>query len=382
MKKVFTLFLVVLFALPLFLNGQGCMEPASEEGVSVIGFIQPQYELFMDGVDKYDKKADDYNSYSFQRARLGVTGNIPYDINYYVMAEFSSFLQGPYLLDAFITYTRLGPWAKFTIGQFKTPFSLELQTPCHKLHTIYRSLPVRQLVSPFRDIGFMVSGNIKIKKYGSLENHKFFQYQVAALNGSGFNQWDNNQSKDLVFRGILFPWKGIHIGGSYRSGKQLPYSKAKGDGIRETVGGELELDLFNFLIQGEYIYGIGKNLKGIAGAGCGGGGIPDIPGTLHSSGYYAMALYKTPWNLEPVFKYEFYDPDVKETGAYTGTTKDVTTITIGLNYFLNDWTRIQVNYMINDDKNEYGSTDDRLIHNKDGNYFKQQFAIQVQAVLQ
>ena len=47
----------------------------------------------------------------------------------------------------------------------------------------------------------------------------------------------------------------------------------------------------------------------------------------------------TPWNLQPVVKYENYDPD-------TDTEDDAfNIITFGVNYFFNDWTRLQLNYL-------------------------------------
>jgi hypothetical protein len=234
----------------------------------------------------------------------------------------------------------------------------------------------------------MASGDISIKNYGSLTDHKFFTYQAAVLNGSGINRWDNNNAKDIAFRGIIRPWEGIDVGGSFRTGKQTPYSYNEGDGKRTTIGAELAVEFFNFLFHGEYLYGYGKNLKGVAGAGCGGGGIPDIKGELERNGYYAMLLYKTPWNLEPVVRYEFFDPMAKADYDLDATepTETVSTWTFGLNYFINDWARVQVNYMIHDDNNVYTtdaeSVNNSLLVDNDGNYFKSQFVIQLQAVLQ
>ncbi|HHE38379.1 MAG TPA: hypothetical protein ENL20_07375 [Candidatus Cloacimonetes bacterium] len=47
----------------------------------------------------------------------------------------------------------------------------------------------------------------------------------------------------------------------------------------------------------------------------------------------------TPWNLQPVVKYESYDPDLD-----TENDKQ-SIITFGMNYFFNDWTRLQLNYL-------------------------------------
>ncbi len=59
-------------------------------------------------------------------------------------------------------------------------------------------------------------------------------------------------------------------------------------------------------------------------------------------------MYMTPWNLQPVVKYETFNPDKEEyTYLYHKQDFGQSTITFGLNYFLNDWTRIQVNYLYN-----------------------------------
>ncbi len=148
--------LLVVFGLALMLpatvNAQGCMEASSDDGVAIIGYLQPQYEYGFYG-DDADGNNLNTSSFMFNRARLGVTGQVPYDFSYYALAEFSPTKGGPYLLDFFITYSGLGPWAKISVGQFKQPFGLELGTPCQALHTINRSLVVNELASPFRDLG-------------------------------------------------------------------------------------------------------------------------------------------------------------------------------------------------------------------------------------
>ena len=62
-------------------------------------------------------------------------------------------------------------------------------------------------------------------------------------------------------------------------------------------------------------------------------------GSVERSGYWAQAMYMTEWNIQPVVKYEYYDPniDVDDDGE--------STITFGFNYFFNDWTRLQMNYL-------------------------------------
>jgi len=50
-------------------------------------------------------------------------------------------------------------------------------------------------------------------------------------------------------------------------------------------------------------------------------------------------MYMTPWNIQPIVKYESYDPNIDEDNDV----EDV--ITFGVNYFFNDWTRLQLNYL-------------------------------------
>lgn len=358
MKKLITILLGIMLISPALVQAQGCMEPTSDDGVSVIGFIQPEFQYDFGGVGKEGFDAPtDYNSFSFRRARLGVTGNIPYDISYYVMAEFSTFMKGPYLLDAYIAYNRLGPWLTISLGQFKSPFGLELNTACHKLHTIKRSAVVNNLAHPFRDIGLMLSGGTDSLQFFGLHNHNIITYKLAILNGTGINEWDDNNSKDIVARLVISPWKFIRIGGSYRHGSQAPAQPDLAQDQRTRWGGDIELEFGDFLFQGEYIWGEDKG-SSVEGGGCGGDPVV-VLGNFVKSGYFTQAMYMTPIRLQPVLKYESYDSNLDMTDDL------LTTITIGLNYWINDWTRLQANYLINDNQNNV-------------EYFQSQFIFQAQ----
>lgn len=63
----------------------------------------------------------------------------------------------------------------------------------------------------------------------------------------------------------------------------------------------------------------------------------------------------TSLNLQPVIKYESFDPDLD-------TEKDIqNTITFGINYFFNDWTRLQLNYLYKAEEGEEISNDEILM---------------------
>jgi phosphate-selective porin OprO and OprP len=53
----------------------------------------------------------------------------------------------------------------------------------------------------------------------------------------------------------------------------------------------------------------------------------------------------TPWNVQPVIKYENFDPNTDGYDIINDLYDYATIITFGMNYFFNDWTRLQLNYL-------------------------------------
>jgi hypothetical protein len=317
--------LIIVFSFLLLLgvkvNAQGCSTPTTSEGVNIFGYLQTQYDY-----NFFDKPE---STFGFNRSRIGVMGNIPYDFSYYVLLETSPFKKdGPkaYLLDAFITYSRFS-FAKVSVGSFKSPFSLELNTPCHSLHTINRSKVVNELTAPDRDMGLMLLGG---------SDTTLLRYAIAVMNGTGLLVKDQDTFKDIIGRLVIQPTNWLSFGGSFKMGKATNADATLGDDTRTRFGAELEVKHAKFLIQGEYIYGKDDGSYTVGG-GC--GGDPQIvQGSIKRSGMFVMALYNTPWDLQPVIKYENYSADLD-----AGNNLEQIT-TFGINYFFNEWTRLQVNY--------------------------------------
>jgi phosphate-selective porin len=338
--------LVVFAALLLagqILFGQGCMEASSDEGVNVVGYLQAQYEYMF-------QEEDDINNFTFNRVRVGVVGNIPYDISYYSMFEFSPNKGDiPYLLDGFITYSRLSPYVQISLGQFKSPFSLELNTACQGLHTINRSLAVNELVAPDRDRGLLLTGKYK----------NYLSYGLAITNGTGRDAIDNNENKTFAGRIVLSPISYLSIGGSYKYGTSPP----AGEGVESEdelsrLAIDLEAKFHNILVQGEFISGEDRGSY-TTGGGCGGESIEFHEGSIKRSGYWFQAMYMTGWNLQPVVKFESYDPDTDADNTNSANSIKNTT-TFGINYFLNDWTRLQLNYLYKAEK-EFEVSNDEIL---------------------
>lgn len=320
MRKLLLIFIAALFV-GMNASAQGCEEPASEDGVNVFGFLQVQYDYGM-----FDQAE---STFGFNRSRIGVMGNIPYDFSYYVLLEASPFKKdGPkaYLLDAFITYNRYS-FAKVSVGSFKNPFGLELNTACNSLNTINRSKVVNELTAPDRDMGIMLLGG---------SDTTLFRYAISFMNGTGLLVKDIDTYKDFIGRVLIQPNSWMHVGGSFKTGKSVNSDPTLADNTTKRYGAEAEVNLYNFLVQSEYIYGEDEGSYTVGG-GC--GGDPEIvQGNIKRSGMYVMALYDTPWNLQPVIKYENYNSDLDATHNLEQVT------TFGINYFFNEWTRLQINY--------------------------------------
>lgn len=317
-------------------RSQGC---ASGGGnlIGVTGFIQPQYNINLNGTDANGNSLNT-NNFTFNRARIGVTGSIPYDIDYYVMLEFSSFktpAKTPHLLDGYVAYTRFGKWARITLGQFKSNFSLEQNTACSGLYTVNRSEVVNQLAGPQRDLGLLISGG-----HDSLR----IQYSLGFFNGTGMNVEDDNNNKNIVGRVVVNPIENLKVGGSFKIGKINPTDPTEKQNEIYRFAGEIQYRFRDLLLQGEYIYGSDKLYsasKVPVYGGCGGiiGYDTKQAGTYGKSGIWAMASYMTPWNLEPVLKFDTWNAEHGVAGKRTNY------MTLGVNYYVNDYSRVQVNYV-------------------------------------
>lgn len=328
MKNIISISIVLMISMFISqIQAQGCdaedpTDSIAPAKIKLFGFIQPEYNYtFSDPAE---------STFKFRRARIGVRGRLFEDWSYYFMLETSPFIGGvgsAYLMDAFVTWDKYN-WARLSVGSYKQPFGREVQTACNALITIDRAIVSDQLVVPQRDYGISIwGGNVNTR----------LNYAFAIMNGSGLNKVDNNNKKDIVGRVTYKVFDFMTIGGSFRYG----YPKLNNnDDSRTTYGGEILFDINNLHIQGEYIHDEGAYDPG-ADTGC--GSEPLALGE-ERDGAYGMIWYDTKWNLQPVFKYEFFDQDLD--------LKDVPyryseRMTIGLNYYFNKAVRLQVNYQAN-----------------------------------
>jgi hypothetical protein len=200
---------------------------------------------------------------------------------------------GKVLLEADVTYAH-APFLNLKLGQFQVPFGYETQNSNFDVEAIDRSQVVTALwhngttAGYSRDQGAMVYGR-----------HTLLVYQAALVNGSGLNTSDNNNHKDLVARvGLGIPMF-AGLGFSVLRGKGGPEDSLLD---RTGMGFDLFLDTGKVLLEAEWISAKGTNAydsedkiwMGSEG---------------EFGGYYAIVGYRVTPLIEPVFKYDKFDPN-------------------------------------------------------------------------
>lgn len=80
---------------------------------------------------------------------------------------------------------------------------------------------------------------------------------------------------------------------------------------------------------------------------------------MERAGFWAQLMYMTPWNIQPIIKHEQYDPNTDDENSTSATALSKVT-TFGFNYFFNDWTRLQLNYLYKAEE-EHEVANDELI---------------------
>lgn len=177
----------------------------SEFELSVGGSLQTEYRY-------YEEDCREDNRFDIRRARMSFFGRINRWIYYQMKLEFQGSDQKK-LLDAF-GEMKFHPGFFLKFGQFKEPFSLELQTQDEAIFFAERSMGY--YLSPNRDIGMII--------YGSFL-YDGFQYFAGIFNGDGIDGSSRgSQSDDPEFstRLVIFPF--INVPGSWRNSIHIGFS--------------------------------------------------------------------------------------------------------------------------------------------------------------
>ncbi|RYZ01926.1 MAG: hypothetical protein EOO73_33715 [Myxococcales bacterium] len=181
--------------------------------------------------------------------------------------------------DAVVTV--MSDYVDVSIGQFKIPVSYEAYGSVAKLLLPERSTVSRRL-GERRDIGIRAEKRLK-----------YLGYVAAAMNGEGQNRLDTNDQKDLALRLELYPIEGLTLAGvGYSSVGERDLA-----GTKDRVEVDLHLEKAGFLLQGELIRGRDR---------------VSATSRLTSQGYYAVLGYTIAKTLQPLVRFGYFDPNVRQ----------------------------------------------------------------------
>ena len=287
------------------------------EKVKVGGFLQATYKLEADG----DQRSD----FDVKRGRVIITGKPAEDWGFKFQFELDTTSNNA--RDLFVYYKGLPLGNKITFGQWVTPLAYEWSRGSKKLDTIIRanafeaSQTGNSTIFSDRQIGARLDGKI-------LDNK--LKYALAVVTGNGKNAADNNNSKDLVARLDVSPFKGetnewlegLIFGAAIQTGRQ-PLDGTI-EGTRNRYIGTLRYDMDKFIVTSEYIYQSQERT-----------------GVLEDklmAGWYFTTTYDITDKIRGVGRYEMLDPD-------KGVDDNKESIyTIGGQYFWNKSVRLDLNY--------------------------------------
>jgi phosphate-selective porin OprO and OprP len=284
----------------------------SDRQIHISGYTQFRFQEFQSGAGKV-------NGADLRRIRTTVNGQISNEWQYLLQVDFAS---SPKALDAFVRYSPYS-FINLTVGQYKIPFSFENLCSSSKLEMIDRSQVVEALVERSADIiGNQNGRDIGVQLSGSAFNcngHFFLEYALGLFNGAGINATDNNNAKDFCGRLVMHPLTSIDLGTDYYNGYDIWGSPAKAH-QRTRFGLEANFDLKPVNLSMEYISG--------------------NDGIIRRNGWCVQLSYFVISNaLQATARYDAYDPNIDISG------NTLTNYTLGINYFINNWIKLQANYL-------------------------------------
>jgi phosphate-selective porin OprO/OprP len=276
------------------------------------------------GQAEYISQQTGVSGFSIHRMRFALAGEILKNVKFKVQVDA---VKTPILTDAYLDFG-FHSAASVRVGQFKIPFSLEIQTSSADLDTIDRSQVVTKAAPGFdigssgRDIGAEIMGKVA-----------FLEYAVAVLNGSGINKADTDDRKDVAARLVVHPFSSLSLGVAGYDGQTAaptggaPLKRAK-------LGLEAALLYKDLSVKAEFIQA-------------------EDGDTLRQGWYAQGGYFILPNTLQAVVKFDSYDPDRNQ--AFDRTDIWV----LGANWFLAGRTKLQVTVVLT--KDEAGNTVNKAI---------------------
>ena len=346
------------------------------------GLIHTDFRLIQSGtqINTDDKQA---STFLTRRLRLGFEGQLYGKIDYDLETNVGS--SGAELIFAWMNFGYI-PNAQVRIGQFKEPFNSEVLLPEKYLDFIERSI-VATVVSPAEDIGVMVHN------FGSPLGG-IFEYGLGMFNGHGGNLKTTDKTFEYVGRIAFYPFVAssfkwlkntrfagyVLYEGNRPEGVDLRprtplgfefFPRIATRGTRLAMGGDLQWIYGPFSVSADYIRNVEEQASSTLDAVIQGWDF-DITYLITGedkirameSGIEVAARIE---NLRvdagsPVNVIGFYD----ESGNPVSIERNqVTTMTLGINYYLNYNVKFQLNF-----QNDWFGNDLYTPTSRDGNLLK------------
>ena len=237
------------------------------------------------------------------------------------------------LQDAFLSLGYI-PHHTIDIGQYKLGLGEEGTRSSAKIDTIERAY-ISRTFGDQRDIGIRLSGK-----------WPYVDYNVGIFNGSGMNQADANDQKDIAGRMVFKPFKDSEKLKGFEMGISGYHRPAHGNTFaKKRLGLESRYEYKKFSIKGEYM----------SGQGTASSSVTTENRTLANGWYGQLGYYFIP-KLQGVLKYEQYDPNEEAANDKIQET------TAGLNYFIEKYNaKLQLNYIHKDEQKASEVTNDQVI---------------------
>lgn len=300
MKKYINLFIVNLW-LTVNVCAQGITVQSGDLKFCLQGYGQANYNI---------KDTNDETTNKFEIARVILMPDLQLTpkLNFFAMIDIAAKSSDRYMHEYWGQYNFCDAF-KVKFGQSKIPFSIENPLAPILVGNVFFHEGLIYLAGiggdptygnfVGRDLGLSVSGDV----FKSENGYHHVSYSIGVFNGSGMNQVENNNQKDLVMKLDFKPCKNITLSTSTYLGTghaiaDDPYGQfAKDDDYKRqrwAIG--VEADLKQFYLRSEYLRGWNE-------------------GTPSQSAYAEawlklIKLKKQKQSIDLVLDYEYFDRNI------------------------------------------------------------------------
>jgi len=315
-------------------DGEGADDGVSidpSKSFKIGGRVHAGYKILREAPSVTASGRDTSNEFEVKRARLKASWRPERWMLAVVQIDVAEAFElgGSMLRDAYVHLSPLEQ-LQLRVGQFKKPFSgLELQSP-GKLRVIERGPGVKYLAEDLlygdRDLGLQLSG--RLVKSVKLD------YEIGVFNGSGPDLDEMDNSKDLVARLQIRPIKQLELGANL-SAKFFSDPRPRQPAWALAAGGDARVGIKGFRFFAEALVAPDHKAYGFD--------VTATPETTPNAfAVLAIVSYKQKLDtsvrfaIEPVFKAELFDPDLKMAADH------LWVLTPGINAYLGKYFRLML----------------------------------------